>query len=369
MTNTRKRYAAGPVAVLLCAFGLSIGLFLPGCEILNPNPGPDPISTSSGNTTLPEPVADSIPPSVERGANAFQELCARCHGEDGSGTAIWPASIQGKIGIEDIVRHGRRAMPGFPALSDSIVKSIEMYLNSFNIDHSSSTGLQLYEFYCQSCHGPDATGTNIYAGSIQSYSPIHTIVKNGRGEMLPLNIPDSLIDRIQEYLLGFQVDFSTLSGEEYYARVCASCHGADGSGTARGPEIRNTVAGFAEYVIRNGRTEHPDYEREMPGYDTDSLSNSQLNEIIAWLRSAVKPSDGAGLYTRFCANCHGADARGGVVGEAIINESLGEFIEKVREGEGGRNYSRRGSYMPSWSSSEISNADIELMYSYVRTLR
>lgn len=364
----KRRFALGPLFVLLCAVALSTGLFLPGCELLDPNPGPDPI-TSGSNTTALEPVADTVPASVERGQNLFQELCARCHGNDGSGSPIWPPSIQGKIGIIDIVRHGRRAMPAFPTLSDSVVKSLELYLNSFNIDNSNKNGAELFEFYCQSCHGFQATGTNIYAGNIQGYSPIRPLVKNGRGDMLPVNIPDSLIDKIQEYLLSFQVDFSTLSGEEYYARLCASCHGAEGEGTERGTEIRNPVTEFAKYIIRNGRTGHPDYERDMPRYDSDSLSDKQLDEIITWLRSAVKPYDGASLYTRFCANCHGSDAQGDLVDKSIRNEDLDDFIKTVRDGEGGRNYGRRTSYMPSWSSIEISDDEIERIYLYVRTIR
>ena len=77
-----------------------------------------------------------------------------------------------------------------------------------------------------------------------------------------------------------------------------------------------------------------------------------------------KPTDGPGLYTRFCANCHGAGGRGAVVG-GIRGESLGEFREKVREGEGGRNYGNRGSYMPAWSAAQLSDAEITKIYEAV----
>ena len=75
-----------------------------------------------------------------------------------------------------------------------------------------------------------------------------------------------------------------------------------------------------------------------------------------------------GKASFFCANCHGRDARGGPVGKSVLGET-GEFLEKVREGEGGNNYSRRKDYMPSWSSGEITNAEVLAMVSYVRTLR
>ena len=359
-----------PPFLFLTIVLLASGLFYGGCELLDPNPGPGPITAGSENNNgTITPPTDTVPPSLERGINLYAEYCARCHGDSASGGLVWPGSIQGKIGIHTIVRDGRRGMPSFPGLSDNEIESIELFLNSFNVDNSSKSGEDLFNFYCSSCHGEEATGTNIFSGSIQNYSPIHTIVRNGKGEMDPVNLPDSLIDRIQEYLLSFHVDFKSLSGREYYDRVCASCHGLDGEGTTRGPEIRNPVTGYATYVVRNGRPGEPWYTREMPQYTTDSLSNSQLSEIISWLRSAAKPTDGRSLYNRFCSNCHGDDARGGPVGEGILNEDASKFLEKVREGEGGTNYSRRTKYMPSWSSSELTNDEVSKMAAYVRSMR
>ena len=351
-------------------FAGSFALFT-GCELVDPNPGPDPITSGSNgsDTGAITPRVDTVPPSQERGVDLYAQYCARCHGEDASGAQVWPGSIQGRSGIHTIVRQGRRAMPGFPRLSDNEITSIELFLNSFQIDNSTKSGKELYEFYCASCHGEDATGTNIYSGSIESYSPIHTIVREGIGEMDPIAVPDSLIDRIQDYLLSFNVDFASLSGREYYDRICASCHGLEGEGSLRGPEIRNPVTGYATYVTREGRPGIPWFTREMPKYDTDSLSDQQLTEIITWLRSATKPYDGRSLYNRFCSTCHGKDARGGPVGESILNEDADEFREKVREGEGGNNYSRRNKYMPSWTSSEITNEEISQMAAYVRRLR
>lgn len=356
--------------LLLPAFVVLAAMLAAGCEILDPNPGPDPIAGPSGTngTNNQAPPADTTSATVERGAQLFAQLCARCHGDEGTGSPIWPPSIQGKIGIHDLVREGRRAMPGFPTLSDSSIASIELYLNSFQVDHGNKTGRELYVHYCSSCHGDEALGTSTFPGSIQDYSPIHSIVRTGRGEMLPLNIPDSLIDRIQEYLSSFNVDYSSLTGQEYFSRVCAGCHGKAGEGTQRGPEIRNPVAGYAKYVVRAGRPGLPWYTDLMPKYDVDSLSDRQLDEIVAWLRSATKPSDGAGLYNRFCANCHGKDARGGPVDKKIVDET-GDFLEKVREGEGGTKYSKRTGYMPSWSTTEITNAEVQKMVGYVRGLR
>ena len=80
---------------------------------------------------------------------------------------------------------------------------------------------------------------------------------------------------------------------------------------------------------------------------------------------------GSALYVRFCGNCHGADARGGRVGKDLLHElheGAEEFVEKVREGEGGVDYGARTEYMPSWPSNEISDADIEAIVVYLSGL-
>lgn len=414
-------------------------LVVAGCEVLDPNPGPDPITAQPGDTTgnHPVPPVDTVPASELRGAALWVQYCARCHGDSAQGTRIYEPSLRGRTGIHDIVRKGQKAMPSFPALSDSSIASIELYLRSFIKDPGSKTGLELYVAYCASCHGdsalgtkthpgsiqgyepiapivrsgrgemkpvdiPDslitriqeyisslrnlknlsgqelymtycatchgdsATGTKTYTGSIQGTTPIHDIVRNGQRDMKPVNIPDSLIAKIQEFLLTLKPDLSKLTGQEYYARACSQCHGVNGEGTARGYEIRNPVVGYATYVIRNGRPGTP-YLDPMKAYAAANLTDVQLTEILTWLRNAVHPTDGKALFNRFCANCHGTDARGGIVRKGIRGET-GDFAEKVRSGEGGSNYASRTKYMPKWSTSEISNAEITAMAAYVRTL-
>jgi len=359
--STKSTWAVLSIAVMIVAS-------LAGCELLDPNPGPSPISQSSSSavdTTLPH---DSVAATYDRGKALYAQYCAPCHGDSAEGTLIWPTPIQGRTGIAELVHGGRRTMPSFPTLSDSAIASIELFLGTFHVSYDGKSDRDLYVTYCSSCHGDSATGTSTFAGSIQTYSPIHDIVRNGKGEMLPVDIPDSIITRIQNYLNSFNVDMTKLSGTEYFARECAKCHGAEGEGTTRGYEIRNPVAGYATYVIRNGRPGIPYFLEAMPSYPTSALSNTQLNEIIAMLRAAPKPTDGGALYNRFCSNCHGKDALGGPVGRNVKRET-GDFVEKAREGEGGSNYSRRSSYMPRWTSSELTNAELNAMAAYVRQLK
>jgi mono/diheme cytochrome c family protein len=157
-------------------------------------------------------------------------------------------------------------------------------------------------------------------------------------------------------------DYRAEQGRELFADNCARCHGATGDGAVDGPQLRNPVRGYATYVIRTGRIDEMGFGQDMPSFDEDVLPD--LEPIFLWLERPPHPTDGATLYTRYCANCHGADALGGRVGEDIAGEA-DDVGEKVREGHGGTHYADRTEYMPRWTSSELSNADVAAIESYL----
>jgi mono/diheme cytochrome c family protein len=341
-----------------------MAMIVGGCELLDPNPGPRPVDIMTGDST---PV-DHSPATAARGKEIYAQDCARCHGDSAEGTQIWRPAIQGRLGIHEIVRTGRRAMPAFPLLSDSAIASVELFLGTFPVDFASKTNAELFTIFCSGCHGDSATGSSVFAGNIQGHDSIHDIVRNGRGDMFPVQVPDSIITRIQSYLLSYHIDLDDLNGVDYFAHICAGCHGASGEGTTRGYEIRNTKADYATYVIRNGRPGVPYFRDSMPKYTSHLVSDAQLNAIISFLRSAPKPVTGMLLYNRFCASCHGYDGKGGVSGKALTGKGFDAFEEGVRLGKGDQAFADRRRYMPAWTASEISADEIRLITTYVRSL-
>lgn len=342
-----------------------LGMVAGGCEILDPNPGPKPIT---GNPTDTMPPVDNTPATAARGEILYEQHCARCHGEDAEGTSIWRPSIQGRLGIHTIVREGRRAMPAFPRLSDSAIASIELHLRSYPVDFGSKSGSDLFEIFCSGCHGDSGTGSSVFAGNIQGQDSIHDIVRKGRGDMEPVDIPDSIIAKIQGYIGSYQVDLKTVDGRTYYSYICAGCHGAVGEGTTRGWEIRNPVPDYASWVVRNGRPGDPNFRDSMPKYDHNALSEAQLVDMIAWLRGSAKPATGQLLYNRFCASCHGLDGTGNVSEKSVTNKGYDAFYDAIRLGKGGKEYAKRNKYMPFWNAREITDEEIHLMAIYSRSL-
>ncbi len=347
------------LAVLLTA--------IPGCELLDPNPGPNVVEGASVNPDVPP--ADNTPATLERGRTLYAANCARCHGDSAQGSPIWLPPIQGRVGVFDIIRTGRRAMPAFGMLSDSAIVSIELYLKSFPVDFERKTGAELYTIFCSGCHGDSAVGSSVFAGNIQGYHGIQPIVLNGRGDMPAMEIPHEAVESIQRYLNTWTVDTRALSGVQYYARLCAGCHGASGEGTIRGYEIRNPTVDYATHIVRTGRPGTPGFRTAMPRYSTDSLSDRQLTEILTWLRQASKPRSGKLLYQRFCAACHAADGTGGVSQKIVTGKAVDDFDDAIRLGKGQKNFDERTRFMPSWSIQEITDEEIKLMATYARSLR
>jgi mono/diheme cytochrome c family protein len=159
-----------------------------------------------------------------------------------------------------------------------------------------------------------------------------------------------------------------ITPEGYYADVCGDCHGANGEGAEDGPELQHPFDDFATWVIRNGRTGHPDYEDDMAEYGPTSLPEPILTGILEFLSEIPQPTSGEGLYADYCANCHGADGTGGVTGIDISREPLAELIEHARAGAHPGEFANREEFMPAFDESVLSDAEIGLISQYLSSL-
>ena len=159
------------------------------------------------------------------------------------------------------------------------------------------------------------------------------------------------------------------AGEELYSIWCAECHGDEGEGSNDAFQIQNPIVNYATFVIRNGR-ETFTFDDDMPAFGTDELTDNEMNSIIYFLRQAPKPTNGAGLFGRFCANCHGSDGLGGVVDVNVVEEAQDkpdEVLETVREGEG-ESAAQRFEYMPKFSNDDLTNAEVNKITDFLLSL-
>jgi cytochrome c oxidase cbb3-type subunit III len=137
------------------------------------------------------------------------------------------------------------------------------------------------------------------------------------------------------------VDFSYL-----YARNCAGCHGANGTGGAA-IGLRDPVyLAIADDATIRRITADGVHGTTMPAFAQRSggmLTDDQIDVIIAGIRAhwakpdalrgadpppyrASSPGDpqrGAGVYGIYCSSCHGADGRGGRASSIVDGSYLG----------------------------------------------
>jgi mono/diheme cytochrome c family protein len=150
--------------------------------------------------------------------------------------------------------------------------------------------------------------------------------------------------------------------------ICTPCHGNDGTGVSgKGVDIQHPVVDYSTWVIRNGRV-HPDFPEPMPQFTTATLSDAQLQTIFTFLAAFPKPTTGAALFRDFCANCHGANAAGGVTMRPIATEPMTAFMTNVRNGHSAGMFSNRREFMPKWTATQITDAEIRLIFTYVDSL-
>lgn len=143
--------------------------------------------------------------------------------------------------------------------------------------------------------------------------------------------------------------------------ACAGCHGDSGQGAGQlGPDVRFVPADYAKAVIRGGRT-----GTLMVPYAASTLSDADLDAVIAWMNGLPKPMTGEGLYKAMCGNCHGPTMPTG--GSAPINiqgASIANVDKFVREGHG-TDIADRKEYMPKYDTTLLTDAELTLIKTFI----
>ncbi len=131
-----------------------------------------------------------------------------------------------------------------------------------------------------------------------------------------------------------------------------------------GPEIRHVPDGYFQHVVLNGRDGNPDLLVAMSPFP--STSEEDLTAIWTWLDSQPKPTTAQGLYTDYCANCHGKDGAG-VPGKDL--KTLVEMIPTVvRAGANLADPANVPEYMPAFPADKLTDAEVQLIADFVTAL-
>jgi ubiquinol-cytochrome c reductase cytochrome c subunit len=133
---------------------------------------------------------------------------------------------------------------------------------------------------------------------------------------------------------------------------CASCHGAEGSGTETGPSLIGVGPAMVDFQLRTGRMPLSD-PAVQPKRKPSIFTPEEIAGIVDYV-SALGPggpaiplidpasgdlSLGQQLFVANCAPCHGATATGGAVGRGSLAPGLSlaapiEIAEAITVGPG-----------------------------------
>jgi ubiquinol-cytochrome c reductase cytochrome c subunit len=165
-------------------------------------------------------------------------------------------------------------------------------------------------------------------------------------------------------------------GRTLYARDCAWCHGADGSGTKWGPSLAGSGAAGADFYLSTGRMPLRDPDAKVrsskPAYSQSEIR--AITEYAASLGSGpaipeLGRSSGVGrgaiLYEDNCAACHssagvGAALTSGVEAPSLLEDTKVQIAEAIRIGPG---------TMPVFDRGTLSDEDVAAIVEYVAALQ
>lgn len=157
-----------------------------------------------------------------------------------------------------------------------------------------------------------------------------------------------------------------VSGASLYEANCFSCHLPEGVGGVLAPEIQHPVRDYSTWVVRHGLP-GMGFVKPMAIVGPDKLSDADLTLIWDFLDQPPQPTTGQALYHDYCANCHGADGKGGPTMRNITNE-LAKLKTQVRMGSKLGQFQLRHDFMPAFPTSRLSDSEVDLIYAYVDSL-
>lgn len=275
-------------------------------------------------------------------------------------------------------------------------------------------GKQVFETYCQHCHGHNGLGDGAVAKAFPGFSfplaskstydlpdgTIFHIVTYGRN-LMPAHASQVSADdrwKVIHYLRDLQrAEIARLGpaalipedprrhslvsaayGKELFAQNCSSCHGDEGAHPKPGiPTLHSpavlAIADDAYYadIITQGRP-----GTSMPAWKS-VLTKTQIESLVVYIRSwssaaperAPVAAAGTGvargreLFASHCIGCHGAEGRGGI-GNSLSAPSFlamasDDFLRQTIS------LGRHKTAMP--ASYDLQGGDVEALIAYIRS--
>ena len=243
------------------------------------------------------------------GAALYNTNCGGCHGTGTNSTKIGATVARINSGISTVSSMSSLGT----LLSTAEITAISDYLIS--LSSTPTDGATLYANNCASCHGATTNSTKIGA----TVTRINNGITNEASmNSLGTSLTAANITAISDYLISLSSSTPT-DGATLYTNNCASCHGAGSNSAKVGATVTRINNGISSVTSMN--------------YLGSTLTAANIQAIADYLATVAPPTTAQGLYTAYCASCHGADGSGGTSGENVLGESTGGILDAIDKEE------------------------------------
>jgi len=285
------------------------------------------------------------------GKRLFTIYCSSCHGQSvaysGDEAQLRQTIVEGGLHL---------TMPPWQnTLTDLQIDT----LASFVVNPSSvPDGQALFDQYCSTCHGelvPAATSFDLAR---------QTIATGGAHQTMPVwgdVLTQEQIDALVDFTVTSAEGTSILRGQTLFEQNCAPCHGDFGEGGPNPSQPNQIIAPISTSGYLNTHDNTTLFEIISQGQPDQGMSpfgssnggdldDDQINSIVAYLRSwqAIPPAitppqftfptlslSATEIYSTICAQCHGANGEGTIIGSAIndlSDDTDQEIYNVIRQG-------------------------------------
>lgn len=262
------------------------------------------------------------------GERLFVTNCASCHGSSvavrGGEEELKETISQGGLHLE---------MPGWQGqLPQGDLETLAKYV----VDPASvPSGETLYQQYCTGCHFNRIPTSDSYEQALE------TIATGGSHETMPVwgnVLTQEQLDALVAYTFETARGTSVEVGRRLFVQNCSSCHGEFGEGGLNPTRQGDIIAPISteEYLkTRDNVTLKAIISQGQPNFGMSPfgvsfggpLDDTQIDTVVSYIRSwednppvelppEVQTSSvtlsGAEIFQEVCAQCHGADASGGI---------------------------------------------------------
>ncbi len=165
-------------------------------------------------------------------------------------------------------------------------------------------------------------------------------------------------------------------GKQLYITSCATCHGSNFNGTAKGPPLRGVGMAAVDFYLVTGRMPAAVPWLEV-GHRGQQLPSGDIRAIEAYLAPVAGDPQipivttggnrerGRQLYALNCEHCHGVQGNGGAFGglefiPSLHLASITQVAEAIRIGPGD---------MPRFGDHQITQTDLNDIATHVNALQ